>query len=46
MRQILITEEEARAIIIALRSNWVPIDDQKIIYNLIKKLEKELESET
>lgn len=44
MKQITLTEEEALAIVRALKSNWIPQDDQKIIYNLIHRIERELEN--
>lgn len=40
-----ITAEEALAIYKALRSNWIPPDDQKVVYNLIERIKKELEIE-
>jgi len=43
MKQIIITEEEAKAIVKVLISNWIPINDQRIIYDLINRIEKELE---
>jgi hypothetical protein len=45
MKQIVLSEEEARAIIKTLKSNWIPLDDQKLIYNLINRIERELEIE-
>ena len=42
MKQITITEEEAKVIVIMLRSTWAPIDIQKVVYELIERLEKEL----
>ena len=42
MKQITISTEEAKAIIKNLKSGWIPLDDQKIIYNLISRLEGEL----
>lgn len=44
MKQITLSEEEAKAIVKALRSSWIPLDDQKIIYNLINRIERELEN--
>lgn len=44
MKQIILTEEEAKAMVKALRSSWIPLDDQKVIYNLISRIERELES--
>lgn len=44
MKQIVLTEEEAKAIVRVLRTNWIPLDDQRIIYDLISRIERELES--
>ena len=44
MKQVILTEEEAKAIVKTLKTNWIPLDDQKIIYNLINRIERELES--
>jgi len=45
MKEIILSEEEARAIVKTLKSNWIPLDDQKTIYNLISRIERELEIE-
>ena len=42
MKQIIITEEEAKLIVSTLMHSWVPIDDQKTLSDLIMRLEKEL----
>jgi len=39
-----LSEEEARALILVLKSNWSPLELQKTIYQLIDRLEKELAS--
>lgn len=44
MKQVTLTEEEARAIVKALKANWIPLDDQRVIYNLINRIERELEN--
>lgn len=44
MKQIVLSEEEAMAIIRALKSNWIPQPDQKLVYNLINRIERELEN--
>ena len=38
----MLSEEEARAVVLLLRSSYAPQDLQKIVYNLISRLEKEL----
>jgi len=45
MKQHIISEEEARAIVQELMRSFVAIDNQKIISQLIIRLEKELEVE-
>jgi hypothetical protein len=40
--QIVITKEEATVMVKTLKSNWIPLNDQKIIYGLIRRIEKEL----
>lgn len=42
MNQIILSEEEARLIIKTLKCNWIALNDQKVMYNLISRLEKEL----
>lgn len=39
---ITLSKEEAIAILKALRNNWIPLDDQHIIFNLIERIEREL----
>jgi len=46
MRQITLSEEEARAIVSVLRSNWIPLELQKLVFNLISRIERELENLT
>jgi len=40
--KIIISKEEAKGIAKALKSNWIPLDDQKLIYQLIDRIEREL----
>ncbi|MET0787316.1 MAG: hypothetical protein ABWY25_11495 [Paenisporosarcina sp.] len=40
------TPEEVKAMIVALMSNWVRLDDQQAIYTAIEKLEKALKEQT
>jgi hypothetical protein len=42
MKSVVLSEEEALAVLRALRTNWIQINDQKVIFNLISKIEKEL----
>ena len=45
MKQIIIlSEEEARAVIFLLKNSWAPQEMQKLVYDLISRIEKELES--
>lgn len=44
MKQIILSEEEARAVVLVLRSTWITPDMQKLIYNLINRIETELEN--
>lgn len=44
MKQLILSEEEMRVLALILRSNWVPIEYQQVIYNLIRKIDKELEN--
>lgn len=44
MKQIILTEEEARAVIFLLRTSWAPQEMQKIVFNLVNRIERELES--
>ena len=44
MKQIFVTEEEARLIIAMLKNSWAPLDMQKAVYNLINRIERELEN--
>jgi hypothetical protein len=43
MKQIILSEEEAREIVKLLITSWVPQDSQKIVYELVRRIEKELE---
>lgn len=43
---ITISEDEAKALIKILKNNWVPPDDQKIIFNLIIRLENLINNKT
>jgi len=43
MKQVILTEEEARTLVRILRYNWVPFDDQKTVYEMVRRIEKELE---
>jgi hypothetical protein len=38
-----ISREEAIALISLLRNSWAPLDMQKTIYNLVNRIERELE---
>jgi hypothetical protein len=40
---ITLTRDEAIAILVVLKQNWIPLDQQKIVFDLIVKIEKELE---
>lgn len=42
--EIKLTEEEARAIVAILKSNWIPQDLQTIVFNLINRIERELDN--
>lgn len=42
MKQIIISEEEARTIVMLLKNNWIPLDIQRFTYDLITRLEREL----
>lgn len=44
MKDYKINEEEAIALTIVLKREWVPLELQTIIYNLVMRLEKELKS--
>ena len=44
MKQIVLNEEEARALVTVLKSTWIQPDLQKAIYNLINRVERELEN--
>lgn len=44
-RKILLSKEEEDALLRHLKSSWVIPDDQKIIYNLINRIERERELE-
>lgn len=39
---VVLSEDEARALLKVLKTNWIPLDDQRTIYNLIRRIEKEL----
>lgn len=41
--EITLTRDEAIAILVVLKTNWIPLDQQKIVFDLITKIEKELE---
>jgi hypothetical protein len=40
-----LSQEEALALHAVLKSNWIPIELQRVIYDLIRRIEKELEIE-
>jgi hypothetical protein len=40
-----LTKEEAIAILKVLKSNWIQPDDQRLIYNVVIRLEKQLGDE-
>lgn len=42
MKEIILSEEEARAIHTVLKRNWVQNDLQKIVYGILTRIEKEL----
>lgn len=44
MRQIILSEDEAKAIVLILKSNWIPLELQRAVYDLISRIEKELEN--
>lgn len=45
MKQITVTEEEAKAIYEELRKSWITPDNQKIVFHLLERIERELEIE-
>ena len=42
MKQLVITEQEAKALIEELRKAWVTLDNQDIIFKMLTRLENEL----
>lgn len=44
MKQIVLTEKEARTVLQVLKTNWVSIDIQPIILEIVKRIERELET--
>ena len=44
--QITLSREEAIAILQIPRSNWIPLDLQKVIFFMITKIEKALEEDS
>lgn len=43
MKQIILSEEEAKIIINLLKNNWVPYNVQRTVFELINRIEKELQ---
>ena len=43
MKEIILSKEEVEIIVILLRSTWVQPQYQKIVYDLISRIERELE---
>lgn len=43
MKQFVIDEQEARALLEELRKAWVAPDNQQVIYKMLTRLENELE---
>lgn len=41
--EIKLTREEAIAILAVLKHNWIPLELQKAIFELVEKLERELQ---
>lgn len=44
MKQITISEEEARVILEELRKSWITLENQHIVFKLLTRLENELSS--
>lgn len=44
MKEIVLTKEEAKVIVLLLRREWPPVELQKLVFELVTRLEKELES--
>jgi len=44
MKQVVLTEEEAMAVIRNLRGAYISQQDEKIVYEIITRIEKELRS--
>lgn len=44
MKQVILDEAEVRIIVAILKSNWIPINLQKAVFDIITKIEKELEN--
>lgn len=41
-KQIMLTLEEAEVVIFMLKYNWAPQEYQKLVYDLVMRLEEEL----